>query len=212
MRPSKSKHYSQEDWVDFARNQVSQAQQLAMKQHLAGNCGKCKAMATLWTRIDQVATRGDLAQPPISAVEHVRKAFSMKAEAEISAAEIVIPHLSFDSFWTPAFADVRSGFASSRHVMYAAANINIHMQLQPQPKSDRVDVAGQVSMRSAETGTFPPIPVVIYGKTGSVATTTTNDFGEFHIAFVPERDLQISFSIDDKTVVIPLDSAGYLKQ
>jgi hypothetical protein len=202
-----SKHYSAEQWADFVRNQAPENQFSAMKRHLDKNCKRCSKMASLWTRVDQVATRESLAEPPVSAVEHVRRAFPLLTESQNSR-EPMIPLLSFDSLWKPAFAGVRSGFATSRHVTYAAADVNIHLHLQPEPKSERIDLAGQVSLRSSESRAFPPIPVVVFGKTGNLASTTTNNFGEFHVAFVPDQGLQISFAIGGKEVVIPLDSSG----
>jgi hypothetical protein len=203
-----SKHYSAEEWADFVRNQVSQSQFSAMQRHLDKNCKRCSEMASLWTRVDQVATRTNLAEPPASAVVHVRRAFSLQAESQQTSREPLIPRLSFDSLWQPAVAGVRSGFASTRHVTYAAANLNIHMHLQPEPKSERIDLAGQISLRSSESRPVPPIPVLVFGKTGNLASTTTNDFGEFHVAFLPDQGLQISFEIAGKEVVIPLDSSG----
>jgi hypothetical protein len=169
-------------------------------------------MASFWTRVDRVANHMQSVEPPLSALEHVSKAFAVRTESQRSNQKAIIPLLSFDSMWRPAWTNVRSGFAQSRHVMYAVADINIHMHLQPEPKSDRIDLAGQVSLRSAEYGTFPPFAVEVRGKSGIVAATTTNDFGEFHVCFVPERGLKISFVISDKLVVIPLEGRGTSKQ
>jgi hypothetical protein len=208
MRKLDTKHYSAEDWADYVKKQVPKGRLSAMKRHLDTKCKRCSAMVSLWTRVNDAASRPMLLEPPASAVTHVRNAFSVAAESKKLKREATIPRLSFDSLWQPAFAGVRSGFATSRHVTYASGHMSIDMHLEPEPKSERIDLAGQVSLPSSQDRSFPPIPVVVSGKTGSLATTTTNDFGEFHVAFVPEQGLQICFAIADKQIVIPLDSSG----
>jgi hypothetical protein len=201
-----SKHYSSEEWVDFVMHQAQQSQMSAMKRHLDAGCKRCSDMANVWSRVAQVASRELSPEPPASAVQHVRQAFSVSAESR----QAVIPRLAFDSLWQPVLAGIRSGSpGTSRHVIYAAGRLSIDMRLEPEPRSERINLAGQISIRSEHERSFPPIPVVVSSKTGSLATTTTNSFGEFHLAFVPEQGLQISFAMPDQDeVVIPLDSSG----
>ena len=209
MRVKAGKHYSAEEWVNFAMHQVQQNQLAAMRQHLHAGCKKCSAEANLWSRVAQLAASGVSAEPPFSAVQHVRQAFSVLAESRDTKRHTLIPRLTFDSLWQPALAGVRSVSDASRHVMYAAGQISIDMRLEPEPKSERMNLAGQISMASAEENEFPAIAVVVSGKTSDLATTTTNRFGEFHLAFVPEQGLQISFAIAGKQdILIPLESSA----
>ena len=192
--------------MDFVMHQAPQSQTSAMKQHLDAGCKRCAGMANLWSRVAQVASRELSFEPPASAVEHVRQAFSVLAESR----QAVIPRLAFDSVWQPALAGIRSGApGTSRHVIYAAGRLSIDMRLEPEPRSERINLAGQISIRSEQDRNFPPIPVVVSGKTGSLATTTTNSFGEFHLSFVPEQGLQITFAMADQDeIIVPLDSSG----
>lgn len=208
MRVKAGKHYSAEEWVHFAMHQVQQIQAAAMKQHLAAGCKKCSAEANLWSRVVQLAASGVSSEPPFSAVEHVRQAFVL-AESRDATLPALIPRLTFDSLWAPALAGVRSVSDASRHVMYAAGQMSIDMRLESEPKSERMNLAGQISMASVQENEFPPMAVVVSGKTGDLATTKTNQFGEFHLAFVPEQGLQISFAIAGKQdILIPLESSA----
>jgi hypothetical protein len=208
MGKKHSKHYSAEDWVDFVMHQVQQNQLSDMQRHLDAGCKKCSEMASLWSLVGRVANREPSHEPPASAVQHVRQAFSVLAESRHMNRHVLIPRLAFDSLWQPALAGVRSGAGTSRHMTYAASQMSIDMHLEPEPRSERFNLAGQVSMASGQDRDFPPIPVIVSGKTGSLATTTTNGFGEFHLAFVPEQGLQISFAIAGKEeIVIPLESS-----
>jgi hypothetical protein len=209
MRVKAGKHYPAEDWVNFAMNQLQQSQAAMMKQHLEAGCKKCAAEVNLWSRVAQLATSGASAEPPFSAVQHVRQAFAVLAESRDAKHHALIPRLTFDSLWKPALAGVRSVSDASRHVTYAAGQMSIDMRLEPEPKSERMNLAGQISMASGEEHEFPPIVVVVSGKSGNLAATTTNSFGEFHLAFLPEQGLQISFAIAGKDeILVPLDSSA----
>lgn len=209
MRVKAGKHYSAEEWVNFAMHRAQQNQAVAMKQHLDAGCKNCSREANLWSRVAQLAASGVSAEPPFSAVQHVRQAFSVLAKSRDAKRHTLIPRLTFDSLWNPALAGVRSVSDASRHVVYAAGQMSIDMRLEPEPKSERMNLAGQISMASVQENEFPPIAVVVSGKTGHLATTTTNRFGEFHLAFVPELGLQISFAIAGKEdILIPLESSA----
>jgi hypothetical protein len=198
------KHYRTEEWVDFVMNQAPQNQTAEMQKHLDAGCKKCSEMASLWNRVGQIANREVALDPPASAVRHVRQAFSVLA----SSNRMQVPTLTFDSLWSPALAGVRAAAATSRHVMYAANRLSIDMRLEAEPRSERINLAGQISLASVQEQDYPPIPVVVSGKSGHLATTTTNGFGEFQLSFVPEQGLQISFAIAGKEeIVIPLDSS-----
>jgi hypothetical protein len=200
----KNNHYAAEDWVDFVMHQIQQDKALEMQMHLDAGCGKCSGIVDLWSRVSQVANR-ESSEPPLSAVQHVRQAFAVQSKSK----HALIPRLTFDSLWQPALAGVRSESDTSRRVLYAAGKMSIDMHLEPEPRSERINLAGQISMVSAQDQDFPPIPVVVFGKTGRLASTTTNGFGEFHLAFVPEPGLQISFAIFGKEeIAIPLESSA----
>jgi hypothetical protein len=209
MSKRTSKHYSTEEWVDFVMRQTPQPEMSAMQSHLNAGCKKCANIASLWSRVGQVASRESSCEPPASAVEHVRQTFALLAGSRQAERNTLIPRLAFDSLWQPAFAGVRSGLTGSRHVIYASGRMNIDMRLEPEPKSERINLAGQISVPSVENEAFPPTPVVVSGKSGNLAATTTNRFGEFHVAFVPEPGLQVSFDIAGQDqIIVPLDSSG----
>jgi hypothetical protein len=203
------KHYSTEEWVDFVMHQTTEAQSSAMQSHLAAGCQKCTNLASLWNRVGQVASRESSCEPPASAVEHVRQSFALLAGSRQGERKALVPRLAFDSLWQPAFPGVRSGLSSSRHVIYASGRIRIDMRLEPEPRSECVNLAGQISVPSLGTEEFPPTPVVVSGKSGNLAATTTNRFGEFHVSFVPEPGLRVSFdTVGKDQIMVPLDSTG----
>ena len=104
-------------------------------------------------------------------------------------------------------AGVRSTLSAPRQVLYRAGNFAVEMRIEPEPNSERVNIAGQVSKAQGEG--LVKVPVVVNTATGKVTNTHTNDFGEFYVAVVPGEGLSISFEVEKgREVSIPLESAG----
>jgi len=212
MKKSNTKHYSAEEWVDFAMQQAPQRQRAEMQRHLDGGCRECSRLLGLWARVGAIAGRERSTEPPESAVRHVRAAFSQMARAQRDERMPLIPRLSFDSLWQPALVGIRSDSAGPRKLLYRAKDISIEMHIESENKSERVNLTGQIMVGSLVGQSVPPIPVVVSGEEGKVASTMTNSFGEFHLSYVPEEDLQVSFAmVSGDTVVIPLgDSTEWI--
>jgi hypothetical protein len=207
-RASNDKHFGNEDWADFANGQVHGERKEAMQRHLTAGCKACSNALALWTRVSETARRESAFQPPDSALRHVRAAFSMLAEKKHRKA-FEVPKLVFDSLWQPAMAGVRSTLSAPRQVLYRAGDFAVEMRIEPEPNSERVNIAGQVSKANPQTQGLVKIPVIVSSPKGKLSDTRTNDFGEFQIAVVPSAGLCISFEVEkEREVSIPLESAG----
>jgi hypothetical protein len=202
-----SRHCSTEELVDFVTLQATAEETARIRQHLGAGCKKCGAAQSLWNRVLRTASRETLV-PPASAIQHVRQAFAIVAETGRPKRAALIPRLVFDSAWQPAMAGVRSGADTPQRVLYKTRSISIEMHLEPVPRSERVNIAGQVTL-AEQAETLPPIAVLLSGRKGKLASTSTNDFGEFNLAFVPEDGLRISFAMaDSEELLVPLDGSG----
>jgi hypothetical protein len=185
--------------------QAPQVQRAEMQVHLDSGCQQCAQFVSLWTRVSQIAGRERSLVPPNSAVQHVRAAFSRIAAARQTERTPVIPRIAFDSLWQPALAGIRSGSGGARKLLYKARGITIEMHLENESKSERVNLTGQISIASLRGDTMPSFVVVVSGEEGILAKTVSNGFGEFHVSFVLEEDLQVSLEMTGGAiVVIPL--------
>jgi len=201
------KHYLTEELVDFVTLQATAEETARIRQHLDAGCKKCSAAQNLWSRILRTASRETLL-PPASAIQHVQQAFAIVAETRRPKRAALIPRLVFDSAWQPAMAGVRSGADTPQRVLYKTRSVSIEMHLEPVPRSEQVNIAGQVTL-AEPTELLPPIAVLLSGRKGKLASTSTNDFGEFNLAFVPEDGLRISFAMaDSEELLVPLDGSG----
>jgi len=203
------KHFVAEEWVDFVNNQLSPQQMEPMQRHLETGCQRCSQLFETWNLVSQAAKRESNFKVPESAVRHVLNAFEIMAEPKSADRVFEIPRLVFDSLWQPAMAGVRSGPSTPRHLLYKAGEISIELVLEAEPPSDRVNITGQVSSNASQDEVFTPVPVVLRTSSRKVVEATTNRHGEFHLGFVPESGLRLSFaSLGGKELSIPLDGAG----
>jgi hypothetical protein len=209
MVSKRKKHYETEEWIDFVNHQLSAESTKSMQRHLDSGCTPCRKLADTWQRVNQSASRERSYSPPESAVRHVRSAFSVMTQSQRAKRYFEVPRLVFDSLWQPLTAGVRSGHKAPRQVLYKAREIKIEMRLEPEPISERLSIAGQVSRMTKDGEGLADIPVVVSSGENKIAEALTNRFGEFHVAFVPQNGLRISFGVvPEKELSIPLDGEG----
>ena len=203
-----SKHFASEEWADLANGQVPRERKEFMQRHLKTGCEDCASLLALWERVGQTAQRESGYQPPESAVRHVRSAFTMLVEPKKTRKAFEIPRLVFDSLWQPAMG-VRASADAPRQVLYRAGDFAVEMRIEPQPGSQQVNIAGQVSIATAPGEGIAKVPVVISSAKGMLAEGSTNEFGEFHLAVVLEDGLRLSLDVPNgRQVSIPLEGAG----
>ncbi len=202
------KHFAAEEWVDFVNGQLSTERMQTMQQHLDAHCGTCSKVVELWQHVRQAAQRESRYEAPESAVRHVRNAFAMAQPLE-GKRRFEIPRLVFDSLWQPAAVGVRSAASTPRRLVYRAGEVAIEMQIEPEPHSERINIAGQLSNATQQGEGLTEIPVVVTGPKGKIAEASTNRFGEFQLGFVPEAGVRISFGVaDGNDLSVPLDGRG----
>src|SRR5260370_33113597 len=91
MRAGK-RHYSMEEWIDFARKVVELKISTEMQRHLDSGCERCKPVAALWRHVAQAAKAEEAFEPPLSMLGIIKRAF-VAARKEQEA-----PVLDFDNF------------------------------------------------------------------------------------------------------------------
>lgn len=211
MAGTESKHFAAEEWVDFVNGALSTERIQTMQRHLDSDCRRCSKVAELWRHVRQAAKRESAYEAPESAVRHVRNAFTMAQPLEAKR-NFEIPRLVFDSLWQRAAVGVRSTASAPRQVIYRAGEIAIEMQLEREPNSERINIAGQVSSTARRGEGLAEIPVIVSSPNGKIAEASTNRFGEFQLSFVPQGSLRISFGVVGETQLsIPLGLAIFCR-
>jgi hypothetical protein len=84
----------------------------------------------------------------------------------------------------------------------------IDMRLQVVGDEERFALMGQVLKSGEHKHAMRQVPIHLLSGTDELATTSTNQFGEFYIEHSAGRDLQVSLEVsEEKSVFIPLDES-----
>jgi hypothetical protein len=192
---SRRGHFSEEDWLDFARDQAAGAK-AGMQQHLAAGCHPCAATLRFWRSALAVAARGAAVDgPPESAVRQARASFQSVRPKGLVARAAEAAALAFDSFRQPLPAGVRTTGASPRQTLYQAGPYVLRLRVEPGPASDRLSVVGQVVDDADPTRAMKDLAVLVFNGTHPVDRTLTNDLGEFELEPEPADNLRLSVAV-----------------
>jgi hypothetical protein len=199
------RHFSLENWADFARNVVGHEQKNAMQKHLETGCKECAKVFNTWKGIHEAARRERAYSPPESAVRTVQGLGVLHGLGEGSRMKGPIALLLFDSSLNPLPAGVRSGLQTARQLLYGVNNYRVDLRIQPQDDSDKVAVVGQILDASQPNHSLGPIHVVLRKGKKIIAESVTNRFGEFHLECDLDSSLHLQAGLPHGQVVhIPL--------
>ena len=129
----KMKHFTTEDWIDFANQVVSGSKKLEMANHLETGCKRCQKAASLWQRVRRTAESVSQFEVPEPAVRIAKAAFAGanigQKRRSTSSVEVL-----FDSFLQPLLEGARSAASSgTRQMLYRADPIRLTCTSRPSP-------------------------------------------------------------------------------
>ena len=203
------KHFSLEEWADFARNVVRQDLKKAMETHLESGCKKCAKAFELWRRVTDVARRQSAQEPPESTVRTAKGMYLLHGFRRPPSKKATLAELLFDSFGAPLAAGVRSATAANRQLLFGAGDYRVDVRIEPQEDSDRVSLVGQVLNTSHPEERLASAPVVLSTGGKVVSRCLTNQFGEFHLQCGPERKYQLRVELPGRAALaVPLTEAA----
>jgi hypothetical protein len=203
------RHYSEEQWVDFARNTIEGSVKNAMQSHLNTGCAKCSQELAMWQHLHQVAQRTSNDQPSEGSLRIVKSAFAIQWPAKQPAPQAAIVELLFDSFLTPALAGVRSAASRSRQLLYGTATYRIDVRIDPQIDSDRVVLIGQILNSAEPKERLADVPVTVWKGKKMLASSTTNHQGEFQIECEMDSSFRLMITLPgQREVSLPLIEPG----
>ncbi len=202
------KHFSLENWADFANRVIADDKRASMERHLEESCTQCVHTLSRWQWMRRFASQEPLYGPPEDAVKLAKRAFRANLPTNKQSATRWFAELIFDSFGQPALQGVRSGQMNTRHLLYKADDVLIDLQLHATADPNRMSLVGQVmDSRDNEKG-IQRVPVLLLYGRDTLAETETNQFGEFLLECEGGKSLLVSVGITGrKEVFIPLDAS-----
>jgi hypothetical protein len=206
------KHFTTEEWIDFANEAVAKSKRHEMERHLEEGCPRCKKAVSLWQRVRQTVKSAGQYQPPEDAVRIAKAAFAAARLQGKSAGVPGLVEILFDSFLQPVVEGARSARSEAelgmRQMLYRADPYQVDLQIEAKPGANRLVVTGQLLDLRTPDAPGRNVPVVISNLRGDVVHTVTNEYGEFREEIQSSSDLELKLlGENDKAVIISLRDA-----
>lgn len=199
-------HYDLADWIDYLRGLGLADSRAAMDRHLHG-CAECQsALAALSTVSRHVRTDARF-DPPDRATRYARAVFAQFRPERVSRLPRLVACLLQDSFRQPLPAGVRGNGRTSRQVLFGAGGILVDLRIEQHPGDPVVALVGQLMSADRSTSTPRGCLIVLTSGREVVTTITGNEYGEFHLEYIPAGRMRLHIPIDDGTrqIEISLD-------
>lgn len=130
-----------------------------------------------------------LAQDLLGSLETVF--FPAKTHRFTEAASLVM-----DTFLQPLPVGIRGSQAHSRHLLYESAFLSVDLLFEPLSDRSRTSLVGQVMRTSSPELPLHGVPVLLRGQEGALASTVTNQSGEFSLEFPSEP--HVTMEVEDQ--------------
>src|SRR5260221_3207603 len=95
------KHFTTEEWIDFANAAVAGSKRHQMERHLEEGCPRCKKLMSLWQKVRLTAKSAAEWEPPEQAGRIAKAGFSAVRLAGKPARSARLVEVLFDSFLKP---------------------------------------------------------------------------------------------------------------
>ena len=197
-------HFNQQDWVDFVRDTLEPGQTANIKAHLADGCQKCRATASVWQAIVNLASRVREPGPPEDAVNRVKAAHFLVQAPQPWVNKVQFAAMAFDSFFSLVPAGVRSA-PGARHWVYQSGNCTIEFHIGACLEVTKSFLAGQIIDSSQPFTAFGAAEVKLVRNGQVTAQTTSNAFGELTLEFTHEESLWLLVESPERSpIAVPL--------
>ena len=199
-----SAHYEIDAWVDFARGLCPDERMADMERHRS-SCAECLALSELLAGVWKIgrSLAGNTAPEEWSRrAEQILQTEKLAPVRRLPSRAAV---LSFDSFDSLTPANVRSSSGALRYVIYETKECTVDLKVEDSPQLQGLSIVGQITDRRAPDKAIPTTPVFLFAGHKLLASTSSNEFGEFQIACKSKRKVWISFPFDDWRIDVKLD-------
>ena len=200
------KHYGIEEWVDFARGLAGPAETVRMREHLAASCSECVPVADFFRKLYESGRGMEEVTAPEDVVRVAKAIFPVSQIASLRPTIRVPAELIYDSFLAPSPAGLRASWQVGWQGLYRAGDCSLDLRIEPELRSSRAAVIGQISNHTAPEDRMSGVPVCLKSGRLVVAETRSNEFGEFQLEYEQQGRLQLCVYLDGgtKSIQVPL--------
>jgi len=199
------KHYAIDQWADFTRGLKAGAELAEMQAHLESGCAKCRELAEFTTRLSATCSSLVADAVPESTVRLARAIFPIQAKDRPKRGNRLPVELIFDSFLVPSPAGLRAAWQVGWQGLYRAGDCSVDLRIEPELKSERAAVIGQITNHVMPELEMGNLPVCLRAGKQVVAETVSNRFGEFQMEYDQQAQVKLCIHLQDsKSIQVPL--------
>ena len=199
------KHYAIDQWADFTRGTLADVVRREMQTHLADGCAKCREISEFTSKLTETCTSLTRDPVPDYLVHLARAIFPARMQDRPRRGSRIPIELIFDSFLVPSPAGLRSTWQVGWQGLYRAGDCSVDVRIEPELKSQRAAVIGQIANHIAPDSQMGNLPVCLRAGNQVVAETLSNRFGEFQMEYEQQAKLQLCIGLrDSKIIQVPL--------
>jgi hypothetical protein len=189
------------DWVE---GRLSEGEARAVEEQVAAADDATRADVAWLRAFARVSEDTIIASPPARVRDALIERFDAYAEGKQHPGLLqrLVATLTFDSTLQPA-AGLRAARTqeAQRQLVYSTDAADVAMIVRPRARDGLLDLYGQIlPMDSADPGIFG---VQLLGGSSEIATTATNDLGEFTFEAVPPGVYEVFAGSDRIEIRIP---------
>ena len=198
-------HYTIDQWVDFSRDLVAAQEGALMRAHLSTGCRECNHLSDYTRKLSLACLMSAAAQVPDSTLRLARAIFPIRVQDRPKRGSRIPIELIFDSFLVPAPAGLRATWQVGWQGLYRAGDCSVDLRIEPELKSSRAAVIGQINNHLAPEFDMSNLPVSLRAGDQIIAETVSNRFGEFQMEYEEQAQLKLCINLTDSRVIqVPL--------
>ena len=194
-RTRSSEHFTEEDWFDFAHQQVAPSVRASLERHLEKGCSRCTQTVRLWRAVLDVADQEAACRPPDAALRQVKGDFALRRPKRLVERVAEQAALVFDSFRQPQPMGVRGAGPTPRQLLYKAGRYMIRLRLEPAADAERLSIVGQLVDEHPSPAAVQDIAVLALKGGKTLDRTLTNHLGEFVLEPDAAEDLRLCVGV-----------------
>src|ERR1017187_7506229 len=177
------KHYAIDQWADYTRGLLTGEMRTQMRVHLQSGCRKCCELSDITTRVSVTCTSLSTDPVPEYTVRLARAIFPIRAQDRPKRGNRLPIELIFDSFLVPSPVGLRATWQVGWQGLYRAGDCSVDLRIEPELKSSRAAVIGQITNHVVPEVDMGNLPVCLRAGKLVVAETLSNRYGEFQMEY-----------------------------
>ena len=176
-----------------------------MQAHLHEGCPQCLPLWDFTTKLRMTCTSLAADPVPETAVRLARAIFPVRVHERPTRGNRLPIEVIFDSFLVPAPVGLRATWQAGWQGLYRAGDCSVDLRIEPELKSARAAVIGQITNHVAPDTEMANLPVCLRAGSVVVAETLSNRFGEFQMEYQQQSRLRLCIDLrDSKSIQVPL--------